>query len=290
MSDFTEHALSLLPWRLRAENSGAISSRAEELRLRIGRRPTALIDGEERAISSASVTAEDLHLLLEKATGASLHTVSFALREGYLSYRGLRIGVCGQAVIREDGAAALQNVSSVAIRIPHELRGICSEAMHEYGLKGFHSTLLISPPGWGKTTALREIIRRLSEAGRRVCVADERNELSASVGGAAQFDLGPCTDVLIGIPRSEASLILLRGMNPEILAMDEITKEKDAEALLQCCGCGVELLASAHAEDLSSLSRRPVYRKLLEEKLFTYLLLIRRAGTERSYTLCRIPY
>ncbi len=251
---------------------------------------TALISGREHIVCQIPLSAEDLRILLEKATGASLHAVSSALREGYISYKGLRIGVCGQAVVREDHRAVFQNISSVAIRIPRDCRGICGEAMREYRRSGFHSTLIVSPPGGGKTTALRELIRCLAEDGRRVCAADERNELSASTGGIAQFDLGPSTDVLIGIPRSEAALMLLRGMNPEILAMDEITRAEDTEAVLQCCGCGVELLATAHAEDLRSLSMRPLYRKLLEEKVFTYLLQIRKTGKERNYTLCRIPY
>lgn len=56
---------------------------------------------------------------------------------------------------------------------------------------------------------------------------DERLELAGAVHGVPQFDLGPHTDVLSGCPKAAGMQMLLRGMNPEWLAVDEITSPAD---------------------------------------------------------------
>lgn len=286
--DGYEHALGLLPqnWRQAAERCAC--GAAEEIRLRLGRRPGILKDGKETAFREEPIDAGELLRVLEKATGASLHTAAPALSEGYVNYRGLRIGVCGTAVLRDGAVSGFRSISSLAIRIPRECRGICEEAMKSYGESGFANTLVIAKPGGGKTTALRELIRRLSLQGLRLAVADERNELAGSDGASARFDLGPATDVLTGVPKAEAAMMLLRGMNPEIIAMDEITRERDLDAVLQIHGCGVGLLASAHAASLDELQNRQCYRELLERRIFRFVLQIEGTGSRRRYRMERL--
>ena len=117
----------------------------------------------------------------------------------------------------------------------------------------------------------------------RVGVADERGELGAVCRGSPLFDLGPRTDVLYGCPKAQGLMMLLRGMNPQVLAMDEVTAPDDVEALTTAAGCGVALLASIHANGLEDLKLRPVYRVLLEEKIFHRLVTIRGRGWDRVY-------
>ena len=286
--DKRDLALDLLPgaWRDAAEKVGW--AEAEELRLRLGRAPALLLAGSERVFRQEPVTEEQLQRILEKATGASMHAAVQGLSEGYVSYRGLRIGVCGTAVTREGKVSAFRHLSSLAVRIPKECRGICDEAAEALLRWGFRNTLVSGPPGAGKTTALRELIRRLSDSGLRLGVADERNELSAQDETGTGFDLGRCSDVICGVPKAEAAMMLLRGMNPQILAMDEITARKDGEALRRVYGCGVGILASVHSADPRKETGGQA-RTLLDQGLFSQLLIIRQEGARRRYTLEKWP-
>ena len=276
--------LSLLPADWRAEAVLRIRE-AEEIRLREGRSPSVLLRGEELYLSCDDVTENDLLRILEKATGASLHAAQGSLSEGFVSYRGIRIGVCGMAGMKDGQMCVFRHVSSLAIRIPRSCRGICREPIETILREGFRNTLVVGPPGAGKTTVLREMIRKLSDHGYRVGAADERNELASRDETGQAFDLGRCTDALIGIPRGKAALMLLRGMNPSIIAMDEITWQKDAETIAQICGCGVGILASAHAGDKADLLKRPAYRQLLDQGVISNLLFVRADPSGRQYQL-----
>lgn len=146
------------------------------------------------------------------------------------------------------------------------------------------STLLLSPPGVGKTTLLRDLIRCLSTGvwinPKRVGVADERGELG--VGSLRAF-LGPRVDVLAYCPKAAALMLLLRGMSPQVLAADEITDPQDIRAMEQAAGCGVTLLATAHGGSLEDLRRRPLYRELLEAGIFQAFVFLTRQGGKRHY-------
>ena len=78
---------------------------------------------------------------------------------------------------------------------------------------------------------------------------------------------------------------LLRGMNPQVLAADEITSPRDIDALTQASHCGVGLLATAHAAGAEDLGRRPLYRALLEAGIFRQVIEITRKDGIRR---CRV--
>ncbi len=280
--DRYQQAVDLLPedYRLRLEKI----KEAEEIRLRVGRAPTILRDGREQSFSERRSDENDLLCVLERASGASLHSVADAMRQGYLSYRGVRIGVCGTALSVGVGGGFGQ-FSSLCLRIPGEWRGIGRELIPRLQENLHSGTLILSPPGGGKTSLLREYIRCLSEGGVRVGAVDERNELSASDEGCAAFDLGRCTDTLVGMNKTEGAMLLLRCMNVQLIAMDEITKAEDLETVLQIAGCGVGILASAHAADPGQMYRRPLYRALLESGVFTQAVCISGTGKSRRYRL-----
>lgn len=277
-------ALSLLPARWREKASLRISQ-AEEIRLRTGGKPSLLLPGRELPFCEEFVTDTDLLRILEKATGASLHAAQASLSEGFVNFKGIRIGVCGIAAMKEGEACVFRHVSSLAIRVPRECRNICREQIDTLLREGYQNTLVLGPPGSGKTTVLREMIRRFSEKGYRVGVADERNELCSCDDDGQAFELGRCTDVLMGIPKQKAALMLLRGMNPTIIAMDEITRAEDAEAIAEICGCGVGILASAHAGCREDLRKREAYRQLLDRGVFSRLLFVRADKDGRRYRL-----
>lgn len=282
--DFISKALELLPDKLYTEKKVLAGRAVEEIRLRPGYVPVALIAGRERPLSADTVSRRDIQRVLEKATGASLHAYLPELCSGYISYSGIRIGVCGTVVIKNDSICGFKDFSSLNIRIPAEFKGNIDKAVAEITSGGFKNTLIISPPGGGKTTALRELIRSLSAAGYRVSVIDERNELSAADSMGMGFDLGERSDVLIGVKKSRGALMLLRGMNPEIIAMDEITESEDINAIREVYGCGVGLIATAHANTAAGLGGRALYKTLLEERIFENIIEIHMSGADRRYT------
>lgn len=288
MDGFTA-AARLLPGDVRrgAESlSQAEKLRCEEFRLRRGRPPTARLDGREEAISDTALTERDLCLVLEAATRSSFHAAAAELRRGYVTARGgVRVGVCGTAVDSDTGLEGLRDISSLSLRLPRQVPGCADAVWPAVTEGGLSSLLIVSPPGAGKTTLLREIVRRSSETGVCVCVADER----AEIGGEGSFDLGPHTDVMTGVPKAAAAGMLLRAMNPAVLAMDEITDPADAQALLHAVGCGVLLLATVHGGSLAEIRERPALRPLLEAGAFRRYVVIENRDGRRRYRAGEIP-
>ena len=283
--DSFQRALQLLPAECRKIVQAIGPQRVEEIRLRRGQAPALVIAGKERRLTLPALREEDLIQVLERASSASLHASAEAMTESYLSCGGLRIGVCGTVDLRDGAVHGYRRYSSLNIRIPRAFPGILDHLMErEYGA-GFQNTLVVSPPGGGKTTALREMIRWLSERGVRMGVIDERDELSAAGEGEKGFDLGPCSDVLVNCPKMKAAMLLLRTMSPQVIAMDEITKEEDAAAVREIQGCGVGLLASAHGESVENLLARTLYRELFSSGVFSRVLVIGAQGGNRSYQM-----
>lgn len=287
-----EQAARVLPTRLRRE---ALSlppedwGHAEELRLRVGWPMTAVLPQGERPLGGAPVLSQELEQLLELASGASVHAVLDQLRRGYLTVEGgHRVGLCGAAVLRDGEIHTLRRLSSAAVRVARQVTGAARPLLKELTADGaLPSVLILAPPGLGKTTLLRDLIRCVSEgdglAPRRVGVADERGELAALWNGRPQLELGRRADVVEGCPKAEGLLLLLRAMNPQVLAMDEITAPEDVSALRMAAGCGVTLLATAHGERRQDLENRSLYRTLLQEHIFQRLVVIRRSEAGRSY-------
>ena len=120
-------------------------------------------------------------------------------------------------------------------------------------------------------------------------LADERREIAASIGEDFGFDVGRCTDVMTGAPKAEAVGMLLRAMNPQIIAVDEITDPRDVEALLEAAGCGVALLATVHASCVRDLTRRPAGRRILESGIFSRCVTVKKQRGERVYAVEALP-
>ncbi len=284
-----QEAAAILPLRLRKAVltlPEGQQAQAEEFRLRSGRAMSVLLPAGETELD-ITVEPEELETLCDLATEFSRYAAAETLREGYLPVRGgFRIGLCGMAVLKAGENTALKNFSSAAVRIGRELQGVGTEVAPQLiREERFQNTLILSPPGGGKTTLLRDLVRLLSDEGRRVALVDERGEVANCHRGEPQMDVGRCTDVLDGCPKALGIPMVLRAMNPQIIAVDEITAREDLRAMMLAAGCGVGLLATIHAADVEELMEKPLYRELLAERVFRLAIRVGRTDRVRSYTV-----
>ncbi len=264
---------------------------AEEFRLRAGRRISVTVSGRECEMGcDCPVRHEELNTVLELATGSSVHASADTIRRGFVTVPGgHRIGLCGTGTDRDGTASSIKNLSSVSIRIAKNIIGVSNGVGEQIMACGrLSNTLIISPPGHGKTTMLRDLVRSLSDNGCRISLVDERGEIAAKHKGVAQFDVGARTDIMDGMGKAEAAMIMLATMTPDIIALDEITAAEDIEAMERITNCGVGIIATAHGDDVSSLMTRPLYRKLYELGIFKKAVVLKKTDREFSHSIVDI--
>ena len=259
-----QELLSILPPWLRESVDKVGRESLQELRLRIGAPPELVLAGQSRWLDRP-IALEDIHFCINTASRYSPWTAD-SQSPGFLTAPGgHRIGLCGQPAYKEGVMTGFRLLSSICIRVARDFPGISC------GIRGEgRSVLILGAPGWGKTTLLRDLARLLSQK-HTVAVVDSREELFPS-----GFRRGKRMDVLSGCPKDKGIEMVLRTMGPEIIAVDEITAGVDCAALRQAAGCGVKLLATAHAGSIDEFRRRPIYRPLLEAGIFDTFIMLRR--------------
>lgn len=254
--------LDILPPWLRLDVDRQGKEALLELRLRLGGLPELVMKSGSKWLDRP-VSSQDLSHCVNAASRYSPWAASTASM-GYLTAPGgHRLGLCGDAVCPNGRMTGIREISSLCIRVARDFPGIAARIDMDSSL------LILGAPGWGKTTLLRDLIRKISDAGNHIAVVDQRGELFPS-----GFSMGKCTDVLTGCSKQEGIPALIRTMGPELLAVDEITEEADTAALLQAHGCGVKLLATAHASSLEDFRSRLVYAPLIAHRVFQRVVVL----------------
>lgn len=276
MTDEVRQALRICPNAVReAIEASKLCDNLEEVRFRCGTAIRLYANRKEVELSGRLVTKELLQSILSAATEHSLYAAQNTMRQGFITLSGgHRLGLCGTAVEKGGEVMSLRDISSMNLRIARPHRG-CADGAADFLWTHPRSSLIIGAPASGKTTLLRDLLRQLSDRFLwRICVVDERLELACCVGGMPQFQIGAHTDVLSGVGKEKGIEMLLRTMNPQWIALDEITAEADVAAILRASYCGVRFLATAHAVSREELQRRPVYRSLMQARVFENLVTI----------------
>ena len=239
--------------------------------------------GFARTANEAWIANESMiDYILARATNNSVYSVSNQIRHGFVTFdSGIRIGVCGETVIDDKGVKTIKNISSLNIRVPHEIKNCAMTALNFILSNGVKNTLLIAPPGAGKTTFLRDIARglSLSKSVKNTLIIDERYEIAAAHQGYPSMDVGMFSDIISGCSKEYGLKEGLRSLKPDVVICDELATYEDLIAISDAMSSGVKVIASAHAFDHIDLSKKPQFQEIFKKKLFQrYVVISERNG------------
>lgn len=292
-----QQILQLFPEHLRFKwkEASLLEERILEIRLRAGQPVIlSLKQGEvyltetgrlsDHIQEAQILSRQELEQILKHICRYSFYAYEEEMRKGFISADGgFRVGIAGEVLLDEQGNVKnIRYISSINIRIAHEKKNVALPVLPWLYQDGkLYNTLLVSPPGCGKTTILRDLIRLISDGnaqakGQTVGVVDERSEIAGCVQGIPQNDLGRRCDVLDGCPKAEGMHMLLRSMAPRVVAVDELGGEADVRALAQVLQCGCSVIATIHGESWDSLLMKPALAPLFREKVFGRILFLKK--------------
>lgn len=284
---FPKNIQELIENNIRNEEIEAL----EEIRIR-NNLPIILKIGQADKILDYRTSTENINYIFQKICENSIYSYQKQISNGFITIKGgHRVGIVGTAVIdNSDKIINFNYISGLNFRISRQIIGCSNEIIREiYNSNGdVYNTLIISPPGMGKTTLLRDIIRNISNGipnkfnGINVAVIDERGEISATYKGIMQNDLGIRTDVINDIPKYIGMKMAIRSMAPKVIVADEIGNRKDSDSIKYAMCCGVKGIFTAHGKNIEDIKKNPELLNLLEDKVFEKIISIT-SRNEKNY-------
>ena len=222
-----------------------------------------------------------INYIIAVATKQSIYAYNNQIKNCYITTdSGIRIGLCGTVVYDNGQVSTIKNISSLNIRISHSVlncsRKILSLLCNENEV---YNTLIISPPGAGKTTMIRDIVLKLSNEMKvqNILVIDERYEIAGL--NFSKFNLGDGVDVVSGADKSFAFENTLKTMSPSVIVTDEVSREDDIDSIKQTIKSGVKVIATAHAKNILDLKNKKYFNGLIEDKYFERIVVLsKRSG------------
>ena len=228
------------------------------------------------AIYSNKTTIEDI---IFRASECSIYSVNEQIKKGFIMTKGgIRIGIAGNLIEEKGVIKTMTNFSSINIRIPHEIKNCSLKAFNSiYYNETIQNSLIIAPPGGGKTTFLRDFICQLSERrlAYNVLVLDQRGELDTGKPNS----LGNFTDIISFSRKIIGFENGIRALSPDIIVTDELSEKDDVDAIMYAVNCGVKIIASIHASGIDDFANKENAKRLIQEQVFKrYVVLSNREG------------
>lgn len=266
-----------------------------EIRLRVGRN-ILLVTSDVEVEVDYIVNLKDMLDILVKVSKNSIYAIQNEINNGFVVINGgHRIGICGEVVIENAKIKNIKNINSMNIRVARQLIGVADKVMPYIVNNGnVQNTIIISPPGCGKTTILRDIVRQISSGvkildfkGKNVGLVDERGEIAAVSLGIPNLDVGLRTDIMSNVPKSIGMQMLVRSMGIDVIATDEIGGKEDFEAIKYANSSGVNLVFTMHGNDISDVYKKEEIKKLLNDGIFSVaIILSRKKGVGTIEKIC----
>ena len=266
------------------EKNLKIEENIEEIRIRINRPIILKLRNQDICINYI-VTEKDIMQTLEKLCENSLYAYKKQITEGYITVKGgHRVGITGTGVVEEEKIINLKYISSLNFRIAREVKGCSKNILKEIINQKdntIYNTIIVAPPGKGKTTMLRDVVRNISNGiqelsftGKNCGLIDERGEIAACYRGIPQKDVGIRTDIIENVSKEKGIMMLIRSMAPEVIACDEIGSSQDVQAIEKAVISGVKGIFTMHGKSIDDVKNNKDINKLLEKNILEKIIFI----------------
>ncbi|MGN0317971.1 MAG: stage III sporulation protein AA [Lachnospira sp.] len=287
-----EEIFSILPQEMVEELSDNKYDweKINEIRIRVNY-PMKIHMGTEMVDCNGIVTIRQIQNILEKCCCYSMYAYENELRQGFITIRGgHRIGIGGEVVYEGGMIKNFRYITFMCIRVAHEIDN-CSEKIMPFIYKDncLKHTLIVSAPGCGKTTLLRDIIKKISHEYKNISnisVIDERSEIASCYNGVPQIEIGDNVDVIDGCPKALGMMMSIRSMAPDIVAVDEIGGIEECRAIEYCINCGCTVIGTVHGNSYSDLINKPELNRLIKSDLFSRFIFLDGDWKRKKVAVC----